>query len=100
MIRPPAARLSVVVQHQSSRTWTDPVRNSGCSGTDGIRVEPDHEAILAVRDTRLVGIEVERTEDIFEQLIDLDVLDEVRIRYEVALTTTGRTIVSESPSDQ
>lgn len=47
-----------------------------------------------------IGIEVDAAEDIFERLVELDVLDEVRKRREVALTTRGRNMASESIGEQ
>jgi len=39
-------------------------------------------------------------EEIYEQLVELDVLQEVRIRREVALKPRGRNIASESMNSQ
>lgn len=47
-----------------------------------------------------VGLEVDAVEAIFAELIDLDVLDEVRVRTEVELTARGRNLASEAMSDQ
>lgn len=47
-----------------------------------------------------VGLETEEVEAIYERLIELDVLDEVRKRREVALTTRGRNLASESINDE
>lgn len=47
-----------------------------------------------------VGMEVEEVEEIFERLVDLDVLDEVRVRREVALNARGRNIASKAMNDQ
>lgn len=47
-----------------------------------------------------VGMDVETVEETFERLIDLDVLEEVRVRREVALTTRGRNLASESINEQ
>lgn len=46
------------------------------------------------------GLDVETVEETFERLIELEVLDEVRKRREVALTTRGRNIASEAISDK
>jgi helix-turn-helix protein len=47
-----------------------------------------------------VGLEIEEVESIYERLIDLEVLDEVRKRREVALTTRGRNLASESINEE
>jgi helix-turn-helix protein len=47
-----------------------------------------------------VGLETEEVEAIYERLIELEVLDEVRKRREVALTTRGRNLASESINDE
>lgn len=47
-----------------------------------------------------VGLEIEEVESIYERLIELDVLDEVRKRREVALTTRGRNLASESINEE
>ncbi|MFB6156217.1 MAG: CheF family chemotaxis protein [Haloferacaceae archaeon] len=47
-----------------------------------------------------VGMDVETVEETFDRLVDLEVLEEVRKRREVALTTRGRNLASESISEQ
>lgn len=47
-----------------------------------------------------VGADVEEVEAIFERLVDLDVLDEVRKRREVTLTSRGRNLASEAMSER
>lgn len=46
------------------------------------------------------GQDVDTVEETFERLIELDVLDEVRKRREVSLTTRGRNMASEAISDR
>lgn len=46
------------------------------------------------------GLDVDTVEETFERLIDLEVLDEVRKRREVTLTTRGRNMASEAISDE
>ncbi len=41
-------------------------------------------------------MDIDRVEEIYERLIELDVLEEVRIRREVALKPRGRNIASEA----
>ncbi len=43
-----------------------------------------------------LGIETDEVEEIYERLIELDVLEEVRVRREVALKPRGRNIASEA----
>jgi helix-turn-helix protein len=47
-----------------------------------------------------VGMDVETVEETFERLVELDVLEEVRRRREVSLTTRGRNLASESINEQ
>jgi helix-turn-helix protein len=47
-----------------------------------------------------LGNEVEAVEEAFERLIDLDVLEEVRIRRDVSLTARGRNVASEAINEQ
>ncbi|WP_158056486.1 CheF family chemotaxis protein [Halorussus halophilus] len=47
-----------------------------------------------------LGMDVDRVEEIFERLIELDVLEEVRKRREVSLKTRGRNIASESINEK
>ncbi|MFW6458456.1 MAG: CheF family chemotaxis protein [Halodesulfurarchaeum sp.] len=42
-----------------------------------------------------LGMDVDDVEEIYDRLIELDVLEEVRVRKEVALKTRGRNIASE-----
>ena len=47
-----------------------------------------------------VGIEVDRVEEIYDQLIELDVIEVVRERKEVSLTPQGRTVAGEAMGEQ
>ncbi|WP_132060343.1 CheF family chemotaxis protein [Halorussus amylolyticus] len=47
-----------------------------------------------------LGMDVDEVESIFDRLIELDVLEEVRKRREVSLKTRGRNIASESINDK
>jgi helix-turn-helix protein len=47
-----------------------------------------------------LGMDVDEVEAIFERLIELDVLEEVRKRREVSLKTRGRNIASESINEK
>lgn len=47
-----------------------------------------------------LGTDIEVVEETFERLIDLDVLEEVRIRRDVSLTARGRNVASEAMNEQ
>lgn len=47
-----------------------------------------------------VGIDVERVEEIYDRLIELDVIDVVRERKEVGLTAQGRKVAGEAMGEQ
>ncbi len=47
-----------------------------------------------------VGLPVERVEEIYEDLIELEVLEEVRVRREVGLTARGRNLASGAMNDE
>ncbi len=47
-----------------------------------------------------LGIDVDETEAIFERLVELEILEEVRVRREVALRPRGRNLASEAMNEQ
>lgn len=47
-----------------------------------------------------VGLDVDRVEEIYDNLIEYEILDEVRVRREVALTARGRNIASGAMNDE
>jgi len=47
-----------------------------------------------------LGMDVDRVEEIFDRLIELDILDEIRKRREVSLKTRGRNIASEAINEE
>jgi len=47
-----------------------------------------------------VGIDVEKVQEIYDELIELDVVEVVRERKEVALTSQGRKVASEAMGEQ
>lgn len=49
---------------------------------------------------QFTGVEVGEVEETFERLVELEILDEVRVRREVALTPRGRNLASEAISDE
>ncbi|MFB6195014.1 MAG: CheF family chemotaxis protein [Haloplanus sp.] len=47
-----------------------------------------------------LGMDVDEVEEVFDRLIELDIIEEVRTRREVALNARGRNIASEAMNDQ
>jgi hypothetical protein len=47
-----------------------------------------------------IGQDVDKVEETFEKLIELDIVDEVRTRHEVTLNSRGRNIASEAMNEQ
>ena len=47
-----------------------------------------------------LGMDVDEVEEVFDRLIELDVIEEIRTRREVALNARGRNIASEAMNDQ
>ena len=47
-----------------------------------------------------LGMEVERVEEILDRLVELEVIEEVRTRREVALNARGRNLASEAMNEQ
>ncbi len=50
--------------------------------------------------SEFVGIEVEKVEEIYDELIELDVIEVVRERKEVTLTAQGRKVAGEAMGEQ
>jgi helix-turn-helix protein len=50
--------------------------------------------------SEFVGIDVEKVEEIYDRLIELDVIEVVRERKEVGLTPQGRTVAGEAMGEQ
>jgi len=59
-----------------------------------------HSGVSPFDIPNFVGISVEKTEAIFDRLIELDVISVVRERTEVALTTKGRRVAGERMGEQ
>jgi len=47
-----------------------------------------------------LGMDVDEVESVFDHLIELEVVEEIRVRREVALNARGRNIASEAMNDQ
>ena len=50
--------------------------------------------------SEFVGTDVENVEEIYDRLVDLDVVEVVRERKDVGLTARGRKIAGEAMGDQ
>jgi len=59
-----------------------------------------HSGVSPFAIPEFVGISVEKTEAIFDRLIELDVIEVVRERTEVEITPEGRSVASESMAGQ
>lgn len=59
-----------------------------------------HSGVSSFDIPNFVGIDVEQTEEIFDRLIELDVISVVRERTEVALTTKGRRVAGDRMGEQ
>jgi helix-turn-helix protein len=69
--------------------------------------EKDKEVLMALYSgvspfeiPEFTGLDVDTVEETFEELVELDVLEEIRLRREVALTTRGRNVASEAINDR
>ena len=98
LMGPPTTQLFTrsFLKHGERRSETDAELSSGekevlmalYSGVSPFRI-PD-----------FVGREIDEVESIYERLIKLDILDRVRVRNEVTLTASGRTIATQATSDR
>ena len=59
-----------------------------------------HSGVSPFEIPEFVGMDVERVEEIYERLVDLDALNEVRQRREVELTARGRKIAGGAMDDE
>ena len=69
--------------------------------------ESDKEVLMALYSgvspfeiPAFIGKDVDTVEETFERLVELDIVDEVRVRREVTLNSRGRNIASEAMNDQ
>ncbi len=69
--------------------------------------ESDKEVLMALYSgvspfeiPAFIGQDVDTVEEIFERLIELDIVDKVRVRREVTLNSRGRNIASEAMNEQ
>lgn len=71
-------------------------------------LEPEEEEVLMAlysgvspfKIPEFIGRDVAEVEATYERLIELDILDRVRVRNEVTLTTSGRNIASDAMGEQ
>lgn len=77
------------------------------SRTDLDLSEKDNEVLMALYSgvspfeiPNFLGMDVDDVEDIFERLVELEVVEEVRTRREVTLKPRGRNIASEAMNEQ
>jgi helix-turn-helix protein len=59
-----------------------------------------HSGVSSFDIPNFVGIDVEKTEEIFDRLIELDVISVVRERTEVTMTTKGRRVAGDRMGEQ
>lgn len=59
-----------------------------------------HSGVSPLGISEFVGIDVERVEEIYDRLIERDVIEVVRKRKDVSLTALGRKVASEKMSNQ
>jgi helix-turn-helix protein len=59
-----------------------------------------HSGVSPFDIPNFVGIDVEKTEEIFDRLIELDVISVLRERTEVSLTTKGRRVAGDRMGEQ
>ncbi|MEM4780726.1 MAG: CheF family chemotaxis protein [Halalkalicoccus sp.] len=84
------------------------LRRSEDTGTDGLDLGgAEREILMALYSgvspfdiPDFLGKDVEVVEEAFERLIELDVLEAVRIRRDVELTARGRNVASEAMNEQ
>lgn len=73
-----------------------------------VELEPGEEEVLMALYSGVspfeipdfVGKDVEEVEEIFDRLVELDIVDRVRMRQEVVLNSRGRNIAGDAMSDQ
>jgi helix-turn-helix protein len=87
-----ATVLNVMLTESADRNRAD----LDLSNTESRVVMALHSGVSPFEIPSFAGIEVEKCEEIFDRLIELDVIDVVRERTEVQLTTKGRRVAGET----
>ncbi|MFB6075342.1 MAG: CheF family chemotaxis protein [Haloarculaceae archaeon] len=91
-----ATVLQVMLEESAERNRAD----LDLSSTERRVIMALHSGVSPFDVPTFVGIDVEKTEEIFDRLIELDVIDVVRERSEVQLTTRGRRVAGERMGEQ
>jgi len=91
-----ATVLQVMLEESAERNRAD----LDLSSTERRVIMALHSGVSPFDIPSFVGIDVEQTEEIFDRLIELDVISVVRERTEVQLTTKGRRTAGENISEQ
>ena len=91
-----ATVLQVMLAESAERNQAD----LDLSSTERRVIMALHSGVSPFDIPSFVGIDVEQSEEIFDRLIELDVISVVRERTEVQLTTKGRRVAGENISEQ
>ncbi|NLV09920.1 CheF family chemotaxis protein [Halomicrobium sp. HM KBTZ05] len=91
-----ATVLQVMLEESAERNQAD----LDLSSTERRVIMALHSGVSPFDIPSFVGIDVEQSEEIFDRLIELDVISVVRERTEVQLTTKGRRVAGENISEQ
>ncbi|QGA81738.1 CheF family chemotaxis protein [Halomicrobium sp. LC1Hm] len=91
-----ATVLQVMLEESAERNQAD----LDLSSTERRVIMALHSGVSPFDIPSFVGIDVERSEEIFDRLVELDVISMVRERTEVQLTTKGRRVAGENISEQ
>ena len=91
-----ATVLQVMLEESAERNQAD----LDLSSTERRVIMALHSGVSPFDIPSFVGIDVERSEEIFDRLVELDVISVVRERTEVQLTTKGRRVAGENISEQ
>jgi helix-turn-helix protein len=88
--------LRELVQEGVERTEAD----LDLSGTEKQVIMALHSGVSPFAIPEFVGISVEETEEIYDRLVELDVIEVVRERTEVEITPQGRNVAGEAMASQ
>ncbi|WP_018257708.1 CheF family chemotaxis protein [Halomicrobium katesii] len=91
-----ATVLQVMLEESAERNQAD----LDLSSTERRVIMALHSGVSPFDIPSFVGIDIEQSEEIFDRLIELDVISVVRERTEVQLTTKGRRVAGENISEQ
>jgi helix-turn-helix protein len=91
-----ATVLQVMLEESAEKNRAD----LDLSSTEKRVIMALHSGVSPFDIPNFVGIDVEKTEEIFDRLIELDVISVVRERTEVNLTTKGRRVAGERMGEQ